>query len=322
LLLVGNHDISPASGRAHTLQEFSTLDVPQIHVADTIQFWGPQELGIPVQIITVPWVSRSKLMTREESAGMSLDELLEAIENRVTQAVLNSINEADPGLPLVLSAHASVQGATYGSERGVMLGHELVLGGRIVSDKRLDYVALGHIHKHQALNPPGSQPPIVYPGSIERIDFGEAKERKGFIIAEISKGKGEWQFIPLKTRRFLDVQVDTPAANTFMQDVLEQLPKRELLNEAVCRLQLNYPADWEPMLDEKQLIDYFDQAFSLQIVKRRQSEKRARLGDTVAVESLSPMELLDIYWRSTELEGEEIEAMAALAKEILGAGEE
>jgi hypothetical protein len=76
------------------------------------------------------------------------------------------------------------------------------------------------------------------------------------------------------------------------------------------------------MLDEKQLIDYFDQAFSLQIVKRRQSEKRARLGDTVAVESLSPMELLDIYWRSTELEGEEIEAMAALAKEILGAGEE
>jgi hypothetical protein len=76
------------------------------------------------------------------------------------------------------------------------------------------------------------------------------------------------------------------------------------------------------MLDEKLLVDHFDQAFSLQILKRRQSEKRARLGDTVAVESLSPMELLETYWRSTELEGEEIEAMQTLAKEILASIEE
>ena len=122
------------------------------------QFWGADELGIPAQIITVPWVSRSKLMMREETAGMSLDGVLVAIENRVTQAILNSIERADPVLPLILTAHASVQGATYGSERGVMLGHELVLGGRVVSDPRLDYVALGHIHKHQALNPAGSHP--------------------------------------------------------------------------------------------------------------------------------------------------------------------
>jgi exonuclease SbcD len=317
LLLVGNHDISPASGRAHTLQEFSTLAVPAIHVADRIRLWGPQELQLPAQIITVPWVSRSKLMTREETAGMSLDELLTAIENRMTQAILNSIDEADPDLPLILTAHASVQGAVFGSERGVMLGHELILGGRIVSDKRLDYVALGHIHKHQSLKPKGSHPPAVYPGSIERIDFGEAKERKGFVLAEISKGYTQWEFVPLKTRRFLDISVDTPEANAFMQDIMAQLPEPDHVRGAICRLQLTYPVDWEPLLDEKQLIDYFEHAFSLQIQKRRLSEKRARLGDTVAVESLSRMQLLDTYWRSSGLESEEISAMHALAKEVL-----
>jgi exonuclease SbcD len=256
-------------------------------------------------------------MTREETAGMTQEELLLAIENRVTQAVLSSIAAADPELPLILTAHASVQGAKFGSERGVMLGHELILGGRIVSDKRLDYVALGHIHKHQALNPPGSQPPIVYPGSIERIDFGEAKERKGFVMADVSKGKTVWDFMPLKTRRFVDITADTPEASSFMADILDQLPEKDRLPGAVCRLQLSYPADWEPLLDEKQLIDYFDEAFSLQLLKRRQSEKRARLGDTVAVESLTPMELLDTYWKSTGLESAELEAMQKLALEIL-----
>ena len=37
VLLVGNHDVSPASGRAHTLHEFATLSVPHIHIADRIE---------------------------------------------------------------------------------------------------------------------------------------------------------------------------------------------------------------------------------------------------------------------------------------------
>lgn len=322
LLLVGNHDKSPASGRAHTLQEFRTLKVPYIHIADTIHLWQPDELALPAQIIAVPWVSRSQLMAREETAGMNLEDILTEIENRVTKSILKSIKNANPDLPLILTAHASVQGAAYGSERTVMLGHELVLGGRIISDRRLDYVALGHIHKHQALSPAGSHPPIVYPGSIERIDFGEARERKGFVIAEVSKGHTDWDFVPLKTRRFLDISVQTLDANTFMQDILDQLPLADDLNGAICRLKLSYPSDWEPLLDERQITDHFGQVFSLQIQKNRHSERRARLGDMASVESLTPLKLLETYWRSTGLESEEIEAMHTLAREILSESEE
>jgi exonuclease SbcD len=32
LLLVGNHDLSPATGRAHAIQEFDTLEVPYVRV--------------------------------------------------------------------------------------------------------------------------------------------------------------------------------------------------------------------------------------------------------------------------------------------------
>ena len=94
----------------------------------------------------------------------------------------------DPNLPVILTAHASVQGATFGSERMVMLGSDLVLPTSLVKDPRLDYVALGHIHKPQDVNQ-GAHPPVIYPGSIERVDFGEAADDRFFIVADVARGK-------------------------------------------------------------------------------------------------------------------------------------
>jgi exonuclease SbcD len=317
LLLIGNHDVSPAAGRAHTLQEFNTLAVPYIYVADRLKLWTPDELGVPVQVVTVPWISRSRFVTREETAGMSTDEVYAFMEEQLQQRMGKLVERADPDIPLILTAHASVQGAKYGSERAVMLGHEIVLSGGMVNDKKLDYVALGHIHKHQLLSGEGIHPPIVYPGSIERIDFGEAREKKGFVMAEVGKGQTEWEFRELQTRRFIDPEPIRPSPETFMEDILRQLPDATAVTDAICRVRLTYPRDLEPLLDEKAIRDYFQAAFDLKIQKHHLTETRSRLGDLVHAESLSPEELLEIYWRDQRLEPEEIEAMQSLAQEIL-----
>ncbi|MEZ4511427.1 MAG: exonuclease SbcCD subunit D [Chloroflexota bacterium] len=317
VLLVGNHDVSPAAGRAHTLHEFNTLAVPYIHVADKMRLLGPDQLGVPVQIITIPWVSRSQFMTRQDATGQSEQDVLTDIEEQVTYIVERFIQQADPTLPLILTAHASVQGAKYGSERTVMLGHELVLGGNLVNNPRLDYVALGHIHKHQCLTAVNQHPPVVYPGSIERIDFGEARETKGFVLAEISRGHTSWEFIKLKTRRFLDFKPETRNADNFMSDIMAQLPDPNGVADAICRVQLRYPRDWEPLLDERAIADHFSRALSIQIQKHYDVEKRTRLGDTAAVESLTPEQLLETYWQTINLDSAEAAAMQALAKEIL-----
>ncbi|GAB4146424.1 MAG: exonuclease SbcCD subunit D [Candidatus Promineifilaceae bacterium] len=316
LLLVGNHDVSPAAGRAHAIQEFDTLNVPHIFVGDKLRLFGPETLGLPVQVLTVPWISRHTLMTREDSASKNHEQLLAEIEDRVNQGINSLIETADASLPLILAAHATVNGAVYGSERAVMLGHELVLSGSVVTDRRLDYVALGHIHKHQCLNV-GGQPPIVYSGSIERIDFGEAREPKGFVLADVRRGHTDWQFIPLQTRRFLDFVIETSNADTFMADILQQLPAASDVKDAICRIQLSYPRDWEPLLDENAIAERFRDAFSFQVHKRTLTENRSRLGDTVAVESLTPEELLAQYWRSIGLDETEAVAMQSLAREIL-----
>lgn len=316
LLLVGNHDVAPTTGRAHTLQEFDTLQVPFIHVADRVMMWGPNELSRPVQIIAIPWLSRSGLMRQNDMLGKTVDDIYLTIEDRLEKVLDSYIAKADPQLPLILTAHASVEGAHYGSERMVLLGDELKLSGSLVRRKELDYVALGHIHKHQSLND-NHHPPIIYPGSIERIDFGEAHEPKGFVLAEIGKGHSQWQFVRLKTRQYIDCHITPEEATTFMAEVMRQLPPKERVQEAICRVRLSYPADWEKLLDETAIQNHFAEAFSLQIQKHRELSKRARLGDGVAVESLSPKELLTIYWQSAGLDEKELTVLQQLATEVM-----
>ncbi len=178
-------------------------------------------MGLPLQIISLPWVTRGRFLARNETAGKTPQQIFDEIGERLSRGLEDAIQETDPALPLIFTAHASVTGATYGSERQVMLGQELTLSPKLVNDPRFDYVALGHIHKHQSLN---DRPPVVYAGSIERIDFGEANEKKGYVLAEIGKGAATWRFVPLATRPFIDFKVEVRDATRFMDSVMNQLP--------------------------------------------------------------------------------------------------
>lgn len=316
LLLVGNHDIAPAENRAHTLQEYATLAVPHIFVADTMKVWGPDELGIPVQVLTLPWVTRSRYFARQDMAGKTVDEIHAAIVERVREGLDYSLeNEVDKSLPLILTAHVSIGGATYGSERMVMLGQDLVLGRSLVTDPRFDYVALGHIHKHQSLN---DQPPVVYSGSIERIDFGEWREPKGFVLADVARGHTDWRFVEVETRPFYDQFIRIEETQGFMDRLLGYLPAAERVAGAICRLRLEYPHELDALLDEKPIRDHFAGAFDLRIVKNRIGGKQAKLGQLVGVESLGPYELLRLYWLSRNRPEPEVSELLALAEEVLG----
>ena len=114
LLLVGNHDISPASGRAHTLQEFDTLEVPNVRVIYKPQLLNPVDLwNLPVQVIALPWVYRSGMMAAMQLSSADSDKLNEELEVHLTDLVKQWIDRFDPSLPSILLAHASVQGALY-----------------------------------------------------------------------------------------------------------------------------------------------------------------------------------------------------------------
>ncbi len=315
LLLVGNHDLSPALGRANAIQEFDTLEIPHVSVLAKPQFLSAVDMGLPVQVIAIPWVARSGLVAATDASAADSAEIFTNIEERLTNLVNGWLEQADPDLPVILTAHASVQGATYGAERTVMLGADLVLPGSLVRDARLDYVALGHIHKPQDLNE-NAHPPVIYPGSIERVDFGEAGDDKFFIMAEVEKGHTtvEWRQLT-GVRPFVDryLQLDSPEDVTAA--LKSALPAPAQMADAIVRLTVDYLREWDPLIDEPALRRYAESAFEFHLIKRPQIEARIRLPADQTVSSLGPLELLDQYWRASKTG--EADALQKLAKEIL-----
>lgn len=317
LLLVGNHDISPASGRAHTLQEFDTLQVPRVRVLNKPELLKPADLwGLPLQVLALPWVFRSTLMAALQLSPDDNNLVNEEVEKRIATILEARMNELDPGLPTIFTAHGSVQGAVYGNERTVMLGKDLVLPGALVKDPRLDYVALGHIHKHQDLNP-GAHPPVIYPGSIERVDFGEAADDKGFVIAEVEKGHTHWRFVKLIGRAFFDRAVKVEQREGMMERILSALPAVERIPDAIIKLTIEYPRELEMFLDEVTLREKCAPALEFHLIRRPQEEARLRLPPDQSIASLSPLELLTTYWNSIHTKPAQMDTLQTVARSII-----
>ena len=315
LLLVGNHDLSPALGRANAIQEFETLEIPHVTVLAKPQFLSAADLGLPAQVIAIPWISRSGLMASTDTNAADSSELFANIEERLTELVNRWLEQADASLPTILTAHASIQGAKYGSERTVMLGADMVLPGSLVRDPRLDYVAMGHIHKPQDLNK-NAHPPVIYPGSIERVDFGEVEDDKFFIIAEVDKGKTKVDWRKLTgIRPFVDRRITLNSPEDVTETLKSALPAAESLEGAIVRLTVDYVREWDTLIDEPALRRYTEAAFEFHLIKHPQIESRIRLPGDQTVNSLSPLELLDQYWHASH--ADEAEALQKLAKEIV-----
>ncbi|MBN2388731.1 MAG: exonuclease SbcCD subunit D [Anaerolineales bacterium] len=324
LLLVGNHDLSPALGRAHAIQEFETLEIPHVRVLAKPVFLTAADLGLPLQVMALPWVSRSGLVAALDVSGTAKEAVFDQIENRLADLIAGWFEQVDPGLPTILTAHASVQGASYGSERTVMLGADLVLSGSLVRDPRFDYVALGHIHKPQNLNQ-DAHPPVIYPGSIERVDFGEAGDDKFFVIAEVTKGQTRVEWRKLEgIRPFIDRRVELESAEGVTAALTAALPESASMDGAIIRLTVSYPREWETLIDEPALRAHAAGAFEFHLIKRPQVEARIRLPADQTVSSLSPLELLDQYWHAVHADenDEEMAALNKLAAEIVTGDED
>jgi DNA repair protein SbcD/Mre11 len=323
LLLIGNHDISPVSGRAHAMQELTTLNIPYLRVLEKPEFLGPDELwDLPLQVIALPWVPRSGMIAALGLSTADPAQIYAELESRLTALVEHWLELADPDLPIVLTAHGSVQGAKYGGERTVMLGNDLVLPGSLVRNPGLDYVALGHIHRPQNLNE-GLHPPVIYPGSIERVDFGEAADDKFYILASVERGRTivEWRKLA-GIRPFFDRSIELVSDQNVNDLLKAALPSPTRLKDAIVRLVVDYPRQWEMLIDEATLRAYAAPAFEFHLVKRPRFEVRARISADRPISSYTSLDLLDIYWKTNHLSRDDSDSLQKLAEAIINSKDE
>lgn len=247
VVVVGNHDNPLSFGKAHSLDIFKLLPVEGFHVFSKPEILKLETKSGPVQFVGVPWPNRHNISMKKYFYARTALELTQHISDSLAQIITDLANKLDPTLPAVLTGHLTVASGIFsGSEKRAIYGHDPVLMPSQLAIKPFDYVGLGHLHRFQNLNKDG-ETPVIYSGSIDRIDFGERKEDKGFCVVTIhSKEKTEYEFIKIPTRPFIQIEVTLQEGEEQTHQLLEAIKKYDL-TDAIVKILYTIPPQ---MIDE------------------------------------------------------------------------
>jgi exonuclease SbcD len=329
-LLVGNHDLPAAVSRATSVEIFGTLlgasegqglgavyvaGKPATHVVTTAEG--------PVQIVALPWLTPGRFLAREDQASLTIDQVLERMEEAVSRFVEEQGEALNPGLPSVLAAHAALTGSLVreGSEKWMTVGRYPELLKSTLHPQLFDYVALGHMHQQQRLD---RATPMVYPGSLARVDFGEEEGEKGFYVVGLDPTKphgqrlvGEPEFRPVWTRPFVTVNV-SPKQEDPTPEVLAAIEKAGV-GEAIVRVIVHLSRAQEALLREAEVRQALSGAQFVAYVKRDiiEEPRTTRLPAGVRPESLTPLEALRLYLDDRKVAQDRREVLLHHARALL-----
>ncbi len=299
VLLVGNHDQHSQGQGGASLCIYRTLGVKGFVVGDTLTTHRIQTRNGVVQVMTLPWLTRSTLMTRQDTDNLSLSEVNQLLTERLRVVLEGEVRRLDPDVPTVLLAHLMADNATLGAERFLAVGKGFTLPLSLLTRPCFDYVGLGHVHKHQNLNK-SNDPPVIYPGSIERVDFSEEKEDKGYVMIELERGNAQWEFCRLDVRTFRTIEVDVSKAEDPQGVIMKAIAKHEI-EDAVVRLIYKLRSEQLDLIDNASLHDALTQAHTYTIQPELVSQlARPRIPELSASSSIDPMSALKTYLDNRE----------------------
>src|ERR671933_591915 len=320
VLLVGNHDQHSQGQGGASLCIYRTLGVPGFIVGDSIDTHRIETGNGPVQVITLPWLTRSTLLTRPETEGLALAEVNELLTQRLDPVLEAEIRRLDPGVPTVLLAHLMADRANLGAERFLAVGKGFTIPISMLTRPCFDYVALGHVHRHQNLNP-SNQPPVISPSSLERVDISEEKEDKGYVLVDLERGSTKWEFCPLPVRPFRTIEVDVSEAAEPQSSLIKAVGKKNI-KDAVVRLIYKLRSDQLDFIDNAAIHQALSDAHSYTIRPELVSQlARPRLPELGVGSSMNPMDALSTYLDNREdLKDISAEMMEAAQQLLAGEG--
>jgi exonuclease SbcD len=191
----------------------------------------------------------------------------------------------------------------------------MILPLGVFKNRHWDYVALGHIHRHQEIEP-DRYPPVDYSGSVERIDFGEEREEKGFVVAEVERGACSWTFRKLDARPFVTIRMTADGDDPTAQ-VVRRIG-RTPIDDAVVRVIIRTTADRDVLIRENEIRRCLRSAFYIAaIVHDVVRPERMRLGDQDDIASLTPLEALERYLQVRQTPPERVAVLKRYAEMLL-----
>jgi len=325
VMILGNHDHPMSFGKTHALDLFSQLPVEGFHVMAKPQTIVLQTKSGPVQIVGIPWPTRGTIAlnatktTFEDDAHAPSEDISAYISRSICAIINHHATQLDPTLPAVLTAHLTVGTALFsGSEKRAITGRDPIFLPSQLAIEPFDYVGLGHLHRYQNLNE-GGHPAVIYSGSLERIDFGERKEEKGYCLVTIhDKTNTTHEFIKVPIRKFIQIDVNLEENKGQTDQIITAIKKHDI-HDAIVKIIYRLPANTADKIDTKAIYNVCESALHLigifPVREHEVREQRMAIHENMSLETV-----LQMYFESKQLPKERIEQLIkktlALEEEI------
>ena len=319
-LLIGNHDTPQVIAQATALEIFPTLNVANVHIGDRLETYIMETRDGPLQVVALPWIKRSDYLATNIARGQTHSEINEALQEMITNAIKVHAESLDSSIPAVLAGHVTISQSTLASEQSMMLGHDHVLLNSNVALPQFDYVALGHIHRHQVLS---QNPHAAYAGSLQRVDFGEERDDKGFCVVEIDKSQPQgsrlksFEFVKNSARKFVTIDIKLTAGDEDpTASVIKAIDSHDL-KDAIVRLRITLPAELEALLLESRIRDTLKQAHYVASISRDVVDRiRTRIQNSNA-RGLSPKDALRLYFDTRNVPDDLAKVLMQYAEDLI-----
>jgi exonuclease SbcD len=185
VVTAGNHD----SG--DRLAIYSGVLQPGVHVVGSLDEVGSaieiaDEFG-SVSLYPLPYldpdIARDVFGTPAAKVERSHEAVMGAALDLIEADIAARKVHRAVGIGHAFVASVNVEAQTSESERDLTVGGVQVISTSVFAGRGLTYVALGHLHRQQVVQPTG--PMIAYSGSLLRYSISEALHTKCVLVVEI-----------------------------------------------------------------------------------------------------------------------------------------
>ena len=217
VITAGNHD---SARHLEAPREF--LEMGRIYVvglaSDAAQCVLPFPPDNPqVMVAAVPYLSETELPHISYETEIEKNE---RYRERLKAFYADCVSEMPAELPKILMGHLFVQGGKItDSERNVQIGGATAIHANDFPE-RVDYVALGHLHRPQSIERP--EYPVRYSGSPIPLRFNETGYRKKVYLLKVTNAGTLVQDVDIEIPIFKELCIVTGDEKSVLWDAQTQ----------------------------------------------------------------------------------------------------
>ncbi len=303
IIIGGNHDSVRSPKRGVDIQELSNFSNVEVYTNLHSQIIELDTLKLG--FIFLPYIRFDVLINVAKEKGLFTDDESEGKDNYILAQTIfqqyikdvceNKLKDCDKR---ILMGHYYLDGAKIRETNNpAAIYGEFKFTKSMVQKEYFDLVIFGHLHLQQTV---WNDDRITMPGSVDRIDMGERDSDKFYYTYDVEEDLLGFHEIECRTliKEIIEIPDKTEDLTRY---ILDHLPEKEKLDNAVCKISIVYPKAQEIKIDKNQIEHYLKDSFHADVIYSEKATEELKKLREVNLDPLSLYhQFLDQHYRDNQ----------------------